>query len=43
MQLGTQAALDQWLAACTRTFPADPQPIKAQLDIDAEQFAEPGT
>ena len=40
-QASSQAALDQWLAACAKVFPPEPQPVK-QPALDAEQYAESG-
>lgn len=42
VQLGSQAGLEQWLTACAKVFPGNPQPVKLQSAVDLEQYAEPG-
>ncbi|KAL3154874.1 Cytoplasmic dynein 2 light intermediate chain 1, variant 2 [Trebouxia sp. C0009 RCD-2024] len=40
--IGSQAALDSWLAAAARMFPITVQPVKAPHALDQEVYAEPG-
>lgn len=41
-EVGSQAALDSWLAAAARRFPSATQPVKAPYAMDREMYAEPG-
>lgn len=41
-EIGSQAALDSWLAAAARMFPTATQPVKAPHAMDPELYAEPG-
>ncbi len=41
-EVGSQAALDGWLAASARSFSMPALPVKASSDTDQELYAEPG-
>lgn len=40
--VGSQAAVDAWLAAAARLFPSSAQAHKSSADADLELYAEPG-
>ena len=40
--VGSQAAVDAWLAAAARLFPSSAQAPKCSADADLELYAEPG-
>ena len=41
-EIGSQAALDSWLAAATKMFPTATQLVKSPHAMDQELYAEPG-
>ena len=41
-EIGSQAAVDSWLAAAARMFPSSTQTVKIAHAQDQETYAEPG-